>query len=260
MKPSGKFISAIAVFFFVIAIFALPIGLFLRNLGGLLFDSENMKSFVSNTVDTNFVADLASDVVRERLLEGAESDEPVSVFVQRSLQELDEAAWSQIVTRFAPPEFIVSTTDLLVDAYVEWLDSESPLPAVVIDLAPWKDNLKSRPDELVAIVLKSLLPCTAEELGSQLLEGLSNETGLPGLIPLCNPPEPFYSALLSGADGIVQSVVGRIPNEFQLDLSNLEGFESLELLKENLQRARSLLLNTWLIALGVGGVSWLKKK
>ena len=111
MKPSGKIISAIAVLFFIIVIIVLPIGLFLRNLGGLLFDSESMKSFVSSTVDTDFVADLASDVLRERLLEGAESDEPVSVFVQRSLQGLDEAAWSQIVTRFAPPEFIVSTTD-----------------------------------------------------------------------------------------------------------------------------------------------------
>jgi hypothetical protein len=255
MNTNRKFSLAIALIIFAVVVFMLPISLFMRNFGNLLFDPASVKSFVANTIDTDFVASLASDMVRERLLQEAESDNPVSVFLQRSLEGLDEEAWGQIVTRFAPPEIIISTTGVLVDSFVEWLQSDNPPSVVFIDLSPWKDNLQSGPDELVTIVLNTLPPCTAEELGNQLLEGLSAETALPGLIPLCNPPEPLYSALLSGADSIVQSAIERIPNEFQLDLSNLEAFESLELLKDNLKRVRSLLMNAWLYALVLSALS-----
>lgn len=253
MKIMRTFSRLLALLLLAIVIFALPLSLFMRNLGGLLFDPDRIKGFLrENVFETELVTNLASQAVRDLLIGGSESDDPSSVLLQKGLEALDENAWAELTAIVAPPHLLAETTEVVVDAYAEWLKSDSALPEIRLDLAPWKENIASNPDQLLLVVLAALPECTDEELEGLAPDSLADENGAIGQMPACRPPEPIYSTLLENADSLVNRFLEVAPDE--LDLSSLDTgrVDQLLLLKENLNRARLVLNWAWLFVLGLG--------
>jgi hypothetical protein len=246
----------IAILMLGFVIFALPLSLFVKDLGSLLFDPETSKSFVRSTLlQEDFAANIANQAVQSLLTAGDESDDPASVIVQKGLEQLDEDDWAEVISIVAPSELIAGSADLLIEAYADWLNGDEEIPEIYLDLVPWKENIADNSDQLIETVLAALPACSTEDLAILAIESLTNGKEAIGSIPACNPPEPLLSIVISNAKAIVPRFLQAAPSEFDLSTLEINGLNQLIQLKGTLNRVRFLVNWSWLIILSVGVVA-----
>lgn len=268
MRAVNAFLRFLAFILMLVVIIALPLSLLARDVGQLVFDADTIKALVSDSLlSPEFVGQLAQRAI-SGVVTGAESGDQFTVdeagpggeeegldmaLLGEGLSYLEEDDWIQIAHLISPPDVISETVDQIVDGYIAWLDSDAGFPALVLNIAEWKANMRVHAREVVEIVLAALPACTAEEIAAQALEGLQEGEGLAAVaIPVCRPPEPTYGTLLDNADNMVAGMTQQMPDE--IDTQLLQGDsapEELTGLKDMLLRVRLYVRWAWALVLGV---------
>jgi hypothetical protein len=124
-------------------------------------------------------------------------------------------------------------------------------------LGTWKANAEANAPQVMAIVLDAMPPCNAEQIGALTLDALTSAQGLLENISACNPPEPFYSAIVNNANLLLKASLQTAPDSIdisQLGQSNGAPNE-LTQLKTNLSQVRTVLNWTWVGIAGIGALA-----
>jgi hypothetical protein len=259
LKALLRIIAAILLAFFVLAF---PASLVMRDVGALIFDPATTQTLVrDHLLDSELIAGLAEQATQELLLSGSEAGaEQKSVtgsLIQNSLDNLSDEDWKQITDYVAPSALVEQTVNEVVTAYTDWLDSDQDMPALTLDLSTWKANAEANAPQVMAIVLDAMPPCTAEQVGSMALDALNSAEGLLQNISACNPPEPFYSAIVNNANLLLQASLRTAPDSVDISqLGQTNGAPNeLTQLKTNLGQVRTVLNWSWVAVAGIGALA-----
>lgn len=244
-----------AVIFLAVFVFAFPLSLVLRDVGSLLFDPETTKMLVrENLRGSELMASLARQATQQMLAsEDAENGEESPA--QLALAQLSDEQWRQITELIAPEDLVEETADQVVDAFTAWLNTQAAFPEVQLNLAALKNNAIANAGEVVAVVMNALPACDAETLAA--MSAPEDAEQLAAAIPLCLPPEPLYSEVITRADSAMTEMLSHAPDTIDLGQLN-QGQAPAELtqLKQNLVSMRTFLTWSWLAiaALGLAAV------
>jgi hypothetical protein len=249
IKAILRFIAVILLVAFVIA---LPLSLVLRDVGSLLFNPETTKALVrQNLSRSELMASLARQAT-EQMLAAEDPDGGEESAVSVALGQLTEEQWRQITDLVAPESLVQETADQVVDAFSAWLNTEAAFPEVQINLATLKQNAISNAGEVVGVVMSSLPACDDEDIASLSLNADLEQASVS--IPVCLPPEPVYSLVISQAEVAMSGLLERAPDTIDLGQLN-QGQAPAELtqLKQNLVSMRTFLNWSWagVVAIGV---------
>jgi hypothetical protein len=263
----NSILRALALALMSLFVVTFPISLLLHDMGELAFDPETTKSLVRDyLLRSEFVASLARRATEqmvsgEPLLGEPESAEASvdTTLLQRTIGGLTEADWREITDLTVPNRLVEQSLTEVIDAYTLWLNGQDDFPPLQVNLLPWKENLREKSGDVIAIVLDSLPECTLEQAIAMSLEGLQSSESLAGIIPICRPPEPVYSALLANGEFLLAGTLTLTPDTIDLDWNdqNLQPPRELVELREALLRARFVLNWGWLavVALGIAAVA-----
>lgn len=250
------FLRLIAIPLLALFILLFPISLMMRNIGQLVFDPQTTQGLIKDQFLEGDQLSIAIQQMARSLLQAQTGDsEDLAPVIEKGFAALDDQDWVAITDLITPRNLILDTSEDVVSALVAWLDSEEAVPQLSIQLQPWKDNIEQSGEEIVRIVLNALPDCTLEEMGSQILDGLSGEEGLSAAIPACKPAEPLYSTFVENSGGFVRSFIERMPEQINLSELPIQGLDELARVKEILQQARFILSWSWVLVLGVGLLS-----
>ena len=242
----------IAIVLLSIFVLLFPLSLLMRNAGQLLFDPEVTRQLIEEQfLDGNSLSDSIQHTVRTVINDQSGNDSDYGPLIGKALGELGEEDWNEITQLVAPNPLVLSTADEMLTSFVEWLDSEEPLPDLQVNLQPWKRNINQNAEEILVILLEALPDCTFEELSSQFLDGLFEEGSLSAAIPACKPGEPIYSNLIANSGKLVSSMSERMPQQIDISSLQIDGIDRIEQAKQILIQVRDTLRWPWLILLGM---------
>ncbi len=253
-----KFISGIfkflAVIIMVFVIIFLPLSLFARNVGEVMFSKNVVSDLIEeNLFDADILAKLAQDLITSNPLTASIADDSsaVSEFVNGALQNLNLDQWSELITAITPPDLMSDTFNSIFDEFYIWMDNDEPVPNIVIDLKPWKSNTIQNSSTVLGLVLNVLPACTSAQISTYAINSAVNFFGgtETNSIPLCKPKEPYYSLLVDKGTLAIPSIAEKLPD--QVDLADQLGTAqfNLVILKQTLKSARFLLQWSWVIVL-----------
>lgn len=203
-----KLIATILLFAFVIT---LPVALLFRNASDVLFDEDAMFSLVdSNFLAPEFLASVGQETVKERSVSPVPYENAVDELVINGLSNLSEAEWLGLAELLAPADIVSTSLAQVLTGFYTWLDSPDPQPSFLVDLKPWKSTITKNALPVFELVLDGLDQCSAQQLEAyDVLGDITEETEE---IPLCRPPEPYYSMLLDVAATQMPEIVSQWPN------------------------------------------------
>lgn len=250
MRSLLRVIAIVLLFIFVLTF---PVSLLMRNVGQLIFNPETISSVIEEQfLDPGDLSETFRGLTESLLRNQTGEQSEYSGLAEKGIDALDTQDWEAITSLIAPSDLILETSDAVVTGLVTWLDNDEAFPNISIELLPWKKNIVAQGDQIVTIVLNALPDCSLEELGSQILDGLSGSEGLSAAIPACKPNEPIFSAVVERSGQFINTITEQMPTQINLSQLPLEGFEELALVKEILRQARLILSWSWVISLGLG--------
>lgn len=248
-----SFLRLVALPILVFFVIAFPLSLVLRDVGSLLFNPETTKVLVrQNLRGSELISSLALQATQQILsVEGGDQNP-----ARLALSRLNDEHWRQITELIAPETLVEQTADQIVDAFSLWLNTEEAFPHVQLDLSAVKANAVANAGEVTRVLMSGLPACDAESLAAM---SAGQDAGqLSSAIPLCLPPEPFYSQMVAGADTVMIQILDGTPDRIDLGQLN-QGQAPAELaqLKQNLVSMRTFLDWSWLAvaALGIAAVA-----
>lgn len=239
----------IALPILVLFVLAFPFSLVMRNLGALIFDAETTKTFVRESL---LSSELASSLARQGAEQILSSDEGGKEISTALFAQLTEEDWRQITEIIAPEALVSETVDSAIDAFTDWLDTpDAPFPDLNVELTGWKASTIQNAGGLVAVFLDALPACGQSELTALANEGV---TARSASLPVCRPPEPYYSAIIASAGPLMEAVISRSPNSIELKqlTGGAEAPKELVELKSNLVQLRFWLAWGWVAVLAIG--------
>ncbi len=253
MKIVSGFFRFIAVVLMILVAVGLPLTLLSRCVVGPLLSAD----WMNDVFDAEMLANLAEYSFQQS--GSLTLDSATEQFVQEALGQMTHEEWVGLMNIIAPQEVISEVTEQAKTGF-EDLTSGSDRPAdIVINIQPIKQNMLDRGSEALGYVLGTLPACTAEELVLLTAYG----AGLTQEIPVCQPPEPIFSIMVSQGVAVLPAQVGNLPNEISLSIAQAGGDGSrianvLQLV--NLMRSFSqfgwlVLLLVYLVAIPLGARS-----
>ncbi|MBI3159875.1 MAG: hypothetical protein HYZ26_09785 [Chloroflexi bacterium] len=250
MKIISRLFQAFAVLMLLLAVPALALTLAARNLGRVVFERQRILSLANeNFLDPEFLAAVGQQAVQGALeAPPAPGDETngINQLAVYALSNLTRGQWVEMMTLIAPQELTSQMTETAIAGFYDWLDDpDALLPEVVLDLAPFKENLAQNALPVIEMAVNALPPCDAESIRTyQELPDLGEAASL----PQCRPPEPFYSEILNLGANEIPTLVRRSPDtlDFGSGLLPQQG-RDLAQLKTDLLMARNLLRRAWLL-------------
>jgi hypothetical protein len=253
-----KFISGVfkflAVIIMIFVIIFLPLSLFARNVGEVLFSQDMISELIEkNLFDEEILANLAQDLISSNPITSELTDDTsaVSEFVNGALKNLNIDQWTELISTITPTDLMSDTFSSIFDEFYIWMDNDEPVPNIVIDLTPWKRNTIQNSSKVLDLVLNVLPACTSDQISTYALNSAANFFGgsASNSVPLCKPSEPYYSLLVEKGTVAIPSIAGKLPDEVNLaDQLGAASF-NLVILKQTLKSARFLLQWSWIIVL-----------
>ena len=233
----------------ILFIMAFPLSLVMRNLGALIFDAQTTKAFVHESLmGSEFARSLARRGATQLVSsEGGEGQISAAVFAQ-----LTEEDWRQITDIIAPEAAVSATVDVIIDSFSTWLnDADADFPNLQVDLSPWKTGTIQKADQLVAVFLGALPECSQAAAADLALQDATTRAES---LPICRPPEPLYSQMITQSGALIERLVGGAPDMIDLDQITRGADAPQELIesKASLIQLRSWLAWGWLAVLLVG--------
>lgn len=245
MKIISSFLKFFGILIVLFVVFSLPLALLARNIGELVFSSENMLEILNATVlDSELMADIATEAFSDSDLMINNPDEnSITLIIFSSLTNLEHEEWVALINMIAPPELISETIGEIIVGYYQWLDNDSLSPSILVNVGQWKNNVRSNAAPVFELVLNTLPLCTAQ----QLVEfSNSGDLSTAESLPLCLPPEPFYSSLINVSASAVPARLDEFPDVIDLGTGLDSNIPFLSAVKQNIRLLRSLFKYSWL--------------
>lgn len=179
-------------------IISLPFGLLLFNAGRVLYDPPLMKEILTEiTIESDLVpAGLSwySTIrARERYVSGqAEAwvDEPNLVDL---IEFIEFSGWRTIRWEVLTNDILTDWVSTSVDDVYAWIDSDQPVPEIVLDLTKFRQRVASDHGlQAIMIAYQALPPCTEEQINDFKGRLASASAGTEVLYNLCSFPDPWY--------------------------------------------------------------------
>lgn len=233
-----KFISGlfkfIALLIMIFVAAALPVSLLMRGLSTLLFSEEAIVSLLEeNIFDTEVMAGVAEYYVHEVQNPSGGDSGPIGEMMKTSMRNMSHADWVEVINMIAPPELISETFAQTLNGYYGWIEGPNPVPQIMVNLEPWKRNFSANSLPVIELMLNELPQCTPEQLGR--FPDLTADAPQPVEVPMCRPPEPYYSLVLDQVAEVVPRQIQGVPNRVDLG-------ERMQLNQPALQETKQTLL------------------
>lgn len=255
MKLISSFFRFLAFVLVLIFILLLPLSLLARNVGLMLFDREVMVELLGeHLLDSEVAAAAVQEGVQTmfestgEVEEGSEEGAVVNQMVREGLTALDEEDWVRLIELIAPKELLTRSLAQAMGGLYEWLDNDEVAPRLMMDLKPWKRNIDRNAVVVMEMVLNALPQCTPAEIQEILLGGGAVEADA---FPMCRPPEPIYSELLSRGAALVPKQLAKSPNVISLGRQLDVAEEELLEIKNGVRNVRTGLLFGWALVAGL---------
>jgi hypothetical protein len=212
-KTSGciSWITRILAFIFAgLLVLSFPLSILANN---------TLRTFLSPDVIGNTVADLLllSQDFSGELLGNFMSDsrvEPGSSFNSRTLANLSPEDRAEVTQILFPEEWLKTQIRLNIGNIITWIESEEPLPRLVLDLEPLRSELRQGGSFRIAeIWVDSLPPCTSEQ-EARLAEAWQRGD-LSGM-NFCRPIGELHQQLIDRADQQLIQMLDQVPVEISL--------------------------------------------
>ena len=247
----SKGVKALAVAIALVFILVLPLTLLGRDLARVIFSPENVSGILRNRLlESGFVNNIAAEsFLSERWFDeiGLGGGELKPMF-----QNLSPAEREEILTTLMPPEWVDAQLDNIIYSFFTWIDNQSPVPRIAVNLIPFKEMLvNGELRHILDILIDSWPSCTTDEI-----EIMSQELMRTGQIPIeiCEPPEPYRSQVLDYAVAELGALIRGQPDKLAiLDSLDTPRPEVIEL-KGQLQFMRSVMMWSWFLPASLFGV------
>ena len=207
-----------AIALMAVVVFALPLSLGSRNAGKVLFSPEALTGLIEKSIGN---PDLLVGVVREALESerGGKLDRD-TVMSQLLLTAVkgERARFSQLVI---PEKQFSQTLKPVVKNIFTWLDNPKEYPEIRVDLLPLKSHITARLRPSINSLFSAFPPCSPEQIGSL------SATPLPGALPRCRIPEPYYARFTSAVQRVVKTRIDELPDEIDITaiMNPVQGME-----------------------------------
>lgn len=221
MSYVSGFFKFVAVVLSIIVVFALPMALLGQSAGRLLFSPSRIVDLLNeNFMNTEVMASLAEYAVLQMEPE-QDTDSRYGQLALHGAKQLDHEDWIEIIDLIAPPELILTTMEQILGGYYSWVTGDSLKLEIWVDMAPWKETLGKNFVFVAEMVLEELPVCNAEQLRLYAMLAYNPDAE----IPICEPPEPYYSILLDNASHQVPDELAAMGDHVNI-AANAEGSEA----------------------------------
>ena len=241
MRYVSGFLKFVAVVLAIFVVFALPVALLGQSAGRLLFSPSRIVDLLNeNLVNTEVMASLAEYTVFQ-LEPEQDAASQYGKLALHGAKQLDHEQWIEIIDLIVPPELVSETMEQILGGYYNWLMGNSPELEIWVDAEPWKETLGKNFVYVAETILAELPPCSSAELRKYAMLAFNQEAE----IPLCEPPEPYYSILLDTASHQVPDELAAMGDHVNLvntaEVSRAEWIEA----KEGLQAVQAFSQIGW---------------
>ncbi len=210
MKIVSGFFQVIAFLLMIVVVVGLPLALLGNQVTQPLLNAERLEALISPEV----LARLTITRLEQRQL--SDSGNAAQTFVLQALQQMSQEDWVAFYELTAPPEVMAGFSQQVVDGLQGWLDGDEA--DIVLDLQPIKANITAQSQPVMSLLLGTLPGCT----GDQLVQMTAFATGFSQEIPLCTPPEPFYSVMLEIGASMLPAGLAALPDDLQISAAQLQ--------------------------------------
>ena len=219
MKFIVRFLALIVALLFILT---LPLSLLSFNVGRVLFNRELMKATLTDAVNESrlipgALAWFSAEVSAELSLEDAAEDDLAAV-----LTALTQEGWQAIRGEVLTDAMLSGWVSASVDGFYTWLDSDEPVPQVMLEMQAFKTRVHSDfGSRAIEIAYNALPSCDSAQIND--FEA-TLKAALPGIdvyYPPCRFPDLYKDDQLADYLNSLHEVVAAIPDRF--DLSNPRG-------------------------------------
>lgn len=249
----GTMMKLIAGILAFVVILTLPITLLIFDVSRVVFSPEILSEqltmeLIESGVLRSFVTDqLFSPEFFDRM-------GPGDMNLMELLEDLSPGDRETLVDIVLPPGWIKSQIAGVFHALNIWIDSEEPLPKIVLDMQPFKDRLmRGGAEEILETIVDSWPSCTPDQT-AQVREALQGSERVP--FQRCEPPEPYRERFMELAIEMMMETLREIPPEFVLggEEFNPQEMDEMMALKEMIRLVRSLSRAIWLVPVAMLGL------
>jgi hypothetical protein len=249
----GTTMKVLAAVFALLIILVLPLTIISHDVARLVFSAETLSDvLVERLVYSGLFHNAIAEVIPGS--EFLEEFSPEAAVIDRTLSGISQEEWRVIIEALLPAEWLERQTTKNVESIIAWIDDDRPLPDIVIELRPLKEQLSGGSGvEVLDIVIDSWPICTEDQVAEIRS---SEERG--GITPIliCEPPEPFRGRTVNRIAGLVEDYMRNLPPDFSLrELEESEpSIENVRILKERIRLARALTSSVWLLPVALLGL------
>jgi hypothetical protein len=249
----GTMIKLSAGILVLLFILTLPIGLLIYDVSRVVFSPEILSEQVtSELIDSGVLRSFVTDQLLSP--DFLEEMGPGDVDFMQILQDLSPGDRETLVDIVLPSGWIKSQIARVFNALNVWIDSEDPLPKLVLDIQPFKDRLiMGGAEEILEMIVDSWPSCTPDQ-NAQLREAWQRSDDVP--ILQCEPPEPFRERLLGFGNEMMMEFMQEIPPEFVIAGEEIDPQEAVDMMamKEWVRLVRTLSRSIWLVPIALLGL------
>jgi hypothetical protein len=239
----GWFGRLLAGLFAVALVLTLPLGILAFDLGRVIFSPERMAAILGASLEE---AGGFRRVAMDAIASGGEAEaEAQGLNLGVALSYLTPLEREYLADRLLPNEWVQSQVRASVEDVYAWIDDDRARPDIQIDLRPIKDALRSGGATLfVEVVVDSWPPCTVE----QLAEMTGTVLGLVEGFPLCQPGEPFRTAVVAMSGEALLLSLYALPDSLSISDGSAAADPEMLRFKEDVRLARALSRWGWVLS------------
>lgn len=249
----GSMMTLIAGFLVLLFILTLPITLLIFDVSRVVFSPQVLSEQVtSELIDSGVLRSFVTDQLLSP--DFLEEMGPGDIDFMQILQDLSPGDRETLVDIVLPSGWIKSQIARVFNALNIWIDSEEPLPKLVLDIQPFKDRLMmGGAEEILEMIVDSWPSCTPDQ-NAQLREALQRSEEVP--ILQCEPPEPYRERLMGLTTEMMMEALREIPPEFVIGGEEIDPQEAVDMLamKEWIRLGRTLSRSIWLVPIALLGL------
>jgi hypothetical protein len=186
----NRLVTAAAYVLVVAVIFTLPASIIAHNGIRVLFSSDALSQGISELL-------LQQGGLREQLVDGVFASgwlEDLKTRQDNPFQYLTSRDRLQIAQVVFPDDWINDQVQNGFEAILSWLQTDEPIPEIVLDLGPVKESLSSGGNKaIVEILVDTWSSCSREQ---ELIMQRALQSDLPMNFEICRPGGDLYSSLI----------------------------------------------------------------
>jgi hypothetical protein len=250
LKTTMKLLAGFLVF---LVILTLPICLLIFDVSRVVFSPEILsEQLTSQLVASGFIRSYVTDQLLSP--ESLERMGPGDMDFVQILKDLSPGDREALVGIVLPQGWLEPQITEVFQALNAWIDSEEPMPKLVLDIRPIKDRLMmGGAEEILEMIIDSWPSCTLDQT-AQLQESVQRSDEIPFLH--CEPPEPFRERIMGMATEMLREFIRELPPDFVLAGEEIDPREAVDIMamKEQIRLIRTLSRSIWLVPIALLGL------